>query len=124
MQPLKVIPVLRVLDQNKTLEFYVGWLGFSLEWQHEPDPAVPAYMEISLNDIVLHLSESYGDCPAAAKVFIECTGLEKWHKQISVKGYQNSHPELIKAAWGNTLTMELYDPAGNKLLFCQNIDHE
>jgi catechol 2,3-dioxygenase-like lactoylglutathione lyase family enzyme len=124
MQPLKVIPVLRIFDYEKTIEFYIEWLGFHLEWQHEPEKDQPVYMEIALNEITLHLTEHHGDCSAGGKVFIECTGLEQLHKRLTDKNYKYNKPTLVKSDWGNAVTMELHDPFGNRLLFCQNINHE
>ena len=34
MKAEKVIPVLRIFDYNKAIEFYVDWLGFKVEWEH------------------------------------------------------------------------------------------
>ena len=30
-----VISVLRILDFNKVKEFYIDWLGFTIDWQYQ-----------------------------------------------------------------------------------------
>ena len=38
------IPILRVYDIPKALEYYVDFLGFALDWQHQFAPDLPLYM--------------------------------------------------------------------------------
>ena len=37
----KTIPILRIFDETKTREFYVGFLGFKIDWEHRFSPDVP-----------------------------------------------------------------------------------
>lgn len=112
----KVIPVLRIFDEAKTYEFYVDWLGFTIDWKHRYEDNLPLYMQVSKDDIVLHLSEHHGDCCPGAKVFIECTGLKEYQQLLINKQYKYYRPGLEDAPWG-AITMEVGDPFGNKLLF-------
>lgn len=80
MKASKVIPVLRIFDQAKALEFYVDWLGFAIDWTHRFDDNAPVYMQISNNGIILHLSEHHGDSTPGGKVFIECDSVSELHK--------------------------------------------
>ena len=57
-------PIFRIFDYAKVIEFYVEWLGFKIDWEHKPDNS-PIYMQISLGDIIIHLSEHHGDCSPA-----------------------------------------------------------
>ncbi|MES1217075.1 MAG: glyoxalase superfamily protein, partial [Bacteroidota bacterium] len=50
------IPVLRIFDVAKAKEFYIDWLEFKLEWEHTFDENFPLYMEISKDNIKIHLS--------------------------------------------------------------------
>ena len=52
----QVIPILRIFDEAKTLEFYVEWLGFKVDWTHRFDKNEPLYMQVSRDGLVLHLS--------------------------------------------------------------------
>ena len=43
----KVVPVLRIFDYAKTIEFYVDWLGFTIDWEHCFGDNSPLYMQVS-----------------------------------------------------------------------------
>ena len=116
----KVIPVLRIFDLAKAKEFYLDWLGFTIDWEHRFTKNFPLYMQISLEDIVLHLTEHYGDCTPGSKVFIETKGIDELHKSLVSKKYNYLNPG-IELAPGNAKTMELIDPFGNKLLFNESL---
>ena len=57
----RVVPVLRIFDVGKAKEFYAGFLGFTIDWEHRFDDRAPLYMQVSRNGLVLHLSEHHGD---------------------------------------------------------------
>ena len=38
------IPVLRIFSVDKAREFYMDFLGFSLDWEHRFSPDLPLYM--------------------------------------------------------------------------------
>ncbi len=40
----QTIPILRIFDEEKAREFYVDFLGMSLEWAHRFEPGLPIYM--------------------------------------------------------------------------------
>ncbi|MBB4805779.1 catechol 2,3-dioxygenase-like lactoylglutathione lyase family enzyme [Chryseobacterium defluvii] len=61
MKAEQVIPILRIFDYRKTVEFYVDWLGFEIVWEHSFEENTPVYMEVKKNNITLHLSEHHGD---------------------------------------------------------------
>ncbi|MRG44141.1 VOC family protein [Chitinophaga sp. SYP-B3965] len=114
----KVIPVLRIFDYAKAKEFYIDWLGFSIEWEHRFEENFPIYMQVKKGGIVLHLTEHHGDCSPGSKVFIETTGVTEYHRQLSEKDYRYNKPGLEQAFW-NAPCMEVTDPFGNKLLFTE-----
>lgn len=37
----KVIPVLRIFDYKKAIEFYVDWLEFKIDWEHTFEENTP-----------------------------------------------------------------------------------
>jgi uncharacterized glyoxalase superfamily protein PhnB len=116
MENKKVIPVLRIFDYNKAIEFYVDWLGFQIDWEHHFDSNSPAYLQITRDFITLHLSEHHGDCSPGAKVFIEYPDLKSYHQKLLAKSYKYNRPGLEKAFYG-AWTMEVTDPFANRLLF-------
>jgi len=56
-----VIPVLRIFDIEKAEGFYLGFLGFTVDWDHRFDPTAPLYRQILRGNPILHLSEHHGD---------------------------------------------------------------
>ena len=56
----RTIPTLRIFDSGKAREFYIGFLGFKVDFEHRFEPDLPLFMQISMGDIVLYLSEHHG----------------------------------------------------------------
>jgi Glyoxalase superfamily protein len=46
-----VIPVLRIFNIAKGDEFYLGFLGFNVDWDHRVDPIAPLCRQISRGSI-------------------------------------------------------------------------
>ena len=110
------IPILRIFDRAKALEFYAGFLGFRVDWEHRFDADAPLYMQVSLENCVLHLTEHHGDCCPGSTVFLRVSGLEDYHREIVAKGYGYMRPGVELAPW-NAKLMEVTDPFGNRLRF-------
>jgi hypothetical protein len=63
-----VVPVLRIFDIDKADEFYQGFLGFKVDWDHRFDQSAPLYRQISRGNLILHLSEHHGDGSPGARI--------------------------------------------------------
>lgn len=112
----RVVPILRIFDVGKAREFYLDYLGFTVDWEHRFDDNSPLYLQVSLGALVLHLSEHYGDaCPGAA-IRLQMTGLRTFHQRLSAKKYRYLNPGIEETPWGS-LCMTLLDPFGNRLAF-------
>ena len=37
-------PILRIFDEARAREFYVDFLGFSVDWEHRFDSTLPLYL--------------------------------------------------------------------------------
>lgn len=118
LQGIEVIPMLRIFDKKKVEEFYVDWLGFTIEWEHRFEEKAPLYMEITRPGIKIHLTEHHGDCTPGGKVFIVCSGLREFHQHVLNKNYPYNRPGIEMASWGS-LCMTVIDPFGNQLLFTE-----
>jgi hypothetical protein len=68
------IPILRIFSVEKAREFYLSFLGFSVDWEHRFDDDLPVYMQISRPGLTLHLSEHHGDACPGATVLISMSG--------------------------------------------------
>jgi catechol 2,3-dioxygenase-like lactoylglutathione lyase family enzyme len=119
-----VIPILRIYDYDKTIEFYVNWLGFKIDWQHEFEPGTtPKFMQASLRGIRLYLSEHHGDGSPNTHINIEgFEGLREYHKMLIAKKYKYNRPGIRIPEWDPaTISVTVIDPVGNQLTFTEKV---
>jgi uncharacterized glyoxalase superfamily protein PhnB len=112
----QTIPIIRIFDEAKAREFYLKFLGMSVDWEHRFEEGFPLYMQVSRGDLVLHLSEHSGDCTPGAKMFVNTDDLEGLYDEITSRGYRYSRPEITTAPWGDRI-FEVVDPFSNRILF-------
>lgn len=115
----RVVPILRIFSVDKAKEFYVGFLGFAVDWEHRFDDSAPVYLQVSRGGLVLHLSEHHGDACPGATLFARMTGLDDFHREITATGYRFMRPGIEPAPW-NARAMEVIDPFGNRLRFSED----
>ena len=109
-------PILRIFDETKAREFYVGFLGFQVDWEHRFEPGLPLYLQVSRGGCVLHLSEHHGDCCPGAAMRIEVDDIDALHAELANKDYAYARPGIDAMPWG-TRDMSVKDPFGNRLTF-------
>ncbi len=116
----KVIPILRIFDYDKAHEFYIRWLGFKIDWEHQP-PETPVYLQISRGDITLHLSEHHGDGSPGACIFIDhFPDLNDYHQALLNQAYKYNRPGIHTPFYDQrALEMTVNDPFGNRLIFVE-----
>ena len=112
----QVVPILRIFDESKAREFYVDFLGFTVDWEHRFAPDLPLYMQVSRAGMSLHLSGHHGDCCPGSTVLVHTTGIEALHRELGAKQYKYNRPGLETAPW-TAKVMEVADPFGNRLRF-------
>lgn len=112
----QTIPILRIFSVEKAREFYLGFLGFRLDWEHRFDADAPAYMQISRGGCTFHLSEHHGDACPGSTVFLRVKGLDDYHREIRAKGYGYPRPGIERTFHGS-VGMEVIDPFGNRIRF-------
>ncbi len=117
---LRTVPILRMFDLDRTLDFYRGFLGFGLDWEHRFEPGMPAFVQVSLGECLLHLSQHHGDATPGSALTIEVAGLDAYHAEVTSKGYAFMRPGIETEEWGMR-TMTVYDPASNKIHFSERI---
>ena len=110
------VPVLRIFDEGKAREFYVGFLGFSVDWEHRFGDDFPLYMQVSRDDCVIHLSEHHGDGNPGAALKIQTDDLGGLNRALLDKQYRYARPGVEATPW-NTNEMTITDPFGNRLIF-------
>lgn len=112
----QTIPIIRIFDEGKAKDFYLGFLGMKLDWEHRFEPDFPIYLQVSRQNMVFHLSEHSGDCTPGSKVFVNTKNLDIYYKEIASKGYKYNKPEITTAPWGSRV-FEVIDPFSNRVLF-------
>lgn len=112
------IPILRIFAVGKAKEFYVDFLGFTIDWEHRFGDNFPLYAQISRTGLKLHLSEHHGDASPGSTVFIWMRGIAEYHRELTAKNYRYYRPGLEDAPW-DAKVMQVGDPFGNKLRFSE-----
>lgn len=121
MQLGATIPIFRMFDEEKAKEFYVGFLGFSKDWEHRFGEDFPLYMQVSKDGCVIHLSGHHGDCCPGGAVRVDTKGVKEFCEVLREKGYKHAKPGYGKTE-RQTIEMSIIDPFGNKLTFVERID--
>jgi uncharacterized glyoxalase superfamily protein PhnB len=114
----RVVPILRIFDIAKAGEFYQGFLGFMVDWDHRFDANAPLYRQVSRDGLILHLSEHHGDGSPGARLRVMMDGVAAFHREITSRGYRYMRPGLETTPWG-TLETGVIDPFGNHIRFCE-----
>ena len=112
----EAVPILRIFDLPRAKDFYLGFLGFTVDWENRTGESGPWYLQISRGGLVLHLSEHHGDGTPGSGVFVRTTELDAFHAEITSKGYPFMRPGIEEAPWGGRI-MTVIDSFQSKLHF-------
>ena len=112
----KAIPIIRIFDEGKAKDFYVNFLGMTIDWEHRFEPDYPIYMQVSRDNLVFHLSEHSGDGSPGTKIFVHVSELDALFRELKESRYKYSRPSIEKAPWGARV-FEVTDPFSNIILF-------
>jgi uncharacterized glyoxalase superfamily protein PhnB len=110
------VPILRIFDEAKAREFYVEFLGFTVNWEHRFDDDFPIYMQISRDNCLIHLSEHHGDCSPGSALRIETDDVSALNHELLAKQYRYAKPGMESTPW-QTKEMTISDPFGNRSIF-------
>ncbi len=114
------VPILRSFDGTRACEFYLDFLGFTLDREHRFAPDLPLYMQIRCDDAVSHLSEHHGDAPPGERVRIATDDVAALCRELTARAYPFARPGLQDQPWGQR-ELRVTDPFGNGLVFWQDI---
>jgi catechol 2,3-dioxygenase-like lactoylglutathione lyase family enzyme len=114
------VPILRIFDRGKAVEFYVDYLGFILDWEHggHADHS-PLYAQVSRGAARLHLSEHHGDASPGGAALIPVTDIAALHGELHGRDYDYARPGIRDEDWGRVLVV--IDPFHNRLVFHQPV---
>jgi uncharacterized glyoxalase superfamily protein PhnB len=116
----RTIPILRMFDVAKAREFFIEYLGFTVDFEHRFHDGAPLFIGISRGDVVLFLSEHHGDGSPGVHVVVELYGIEDLHRELASKGYKYMNPVIQTREWG-TRELGVIDPCGNQIIFSERI---
>ncbi|WP_426241783.1 glyoxalase superfamily protein [Nocardioides sp. LHG3406-4] len=117
---LEAVPILRIFDVQKAKDFYVGYLGFTLDWEHRFEPSLPLYAQVSRGAVRLHLSEHHGDGTPGTSILVAVGDARGLHAELRARDYDMLRPGLEHEEWGLVVTVT--DPFGNSLRFHEATD--
>jgi hypothetical protein len=112
------IPVLRSFDDVRAREFYLGYLGFTVEFEHRFESQAPLYMRLRRDRFVLDLSEHHGDGTPGSTIWVPVDDVEALHAELHATAYSRMNPGIDVDAPGGP-TIDVIDPFANTIRFCQ-----
>jgi catechol 2,3-dioxygenase-like lactoylglutathione lyase family enzyme len=112
----RAIPIFRIYSLEKAREFYVGFLGFKVDWEHRFEPDAPVFMQVSRDGLLIYLSEHHGDGTPGSVAYVTMTGVRELHRELNDKNYRHNHPGLQEQEWGRT-ELTVVDPFNNRITF-------
>jgi catechol 2,3-dioxygenase-like lactoylglutathione lyase family enzyme len=81
------VPILRIFSVDKAKEFYLDYLGFTLDWEHRFEEGLPLYAQVRRSGLTLHLSEHHGDATPGSTVFVPVEDIDALHRELAAKPY-------------------------------------
>jgi catechol 2,3-dioxygenase-like lactoylglutathione lyase family enzyme len=112
----RAIPIFRIYSLEKAREFYVGFLGFNVDWEHRFEPDAPVFMQVSRDGLLIYLSEHHGDGTPGSIAYVAMTGVRDLHRELNDKKYRHNRPGLQQQEWGRT-ELTVTDPFNNRITF-------
>jgi catechol 2,3-dioxygenase-like lactoylglutathione lyase family enzyme len=112
----RAMPVFRIYSLEKAHEFYVGFLGFKVDWEHRFEPDGPVYMQVSRDGLAIHLSEHHGDGTPGSVAYVYIEGAQGLHRELNDRNYRHNRPDLQRRDWGMT-EVAVVDPFNNRIVF-------
>ncbi len=119
----QTIPILRIFDVTKAREFYVDYLGGTVDWEHRFGEHMPLYLQVSRGAMCLHLTEHHGDATPGSAVLLQVQDVDALLAELRAKPYRFLNPSVEIAPW-NAKLMTLMDPFGNRLRFNEALDDD
>jgi hypothetical protein len=117
----RIAPIFRIFSLEKAREFYIDFLGCKVDWEHRFEPSAPVYMQVSRDELVLHLSEHHGDGTPGSVVYVYMTDIAALHRELNDKKYRYNRPGLEQMEWG-MMQMTVIDPFNNRICFGEPVE--
>ena len=110
------VPIIRVSDIGAAEYFYCSVLGFTKRGEYVATADGPAYMTVSRDGAILHISSFPGDSAYGAAVYFDVEDVDTLYDSFRKAGLEKAHLEPTDQTWDRR---EIYvlDPDGNCLRF-------
>ena len=111
-----IVPILKVRDIERALDFYCGILGCQEEFRFRLSEHGPFYAGVRYDGHPLHLSTFGGDSVIGAAVYFYVEDVDSLYERFKASGLTKAEMEPTNQDWQQR---ELYirDPDGNALRF-------
>ena len=116
----QTIPILRIFDLAKAREFYVDYLGMTVDWEHRFEPGFPLFAQLTRDGQTIFLTEHSGDCEVGGAVYFIVDDVDSLYRAFSAANVPIEQPPH-DTDWGSR-EMLLRDPDGNRLRFATHLD--
>jgi catechol 2,3-dioxygenase-like lactoylglutathione lyase family enzyme len=116
----RAIPILRIFDVDKAREFYLGFLGFNVDFEHRFHDDAPLFMGISRGGLQIFLSEHHGDGTPGTHVRIDVDGIDELLAELNAKHYKYYNPSIQTQDWGQR-ELTVIDPFNNRVTFSEPV---
>jgi catechol 2,3-dioxygenase-like lactoylglutathione lyase family enzyme len=126
MQFIKVIPLMKSIDMDQSLDFYTRILDFEKDGRWSSTGST-SFSQIHRDDIYIQLSTHGGDGTAGNVATVVVEGIDELFEKYVLRGLDTKekvnspvHQGPIDQTWG---WREFYvtDPSGNTLRFVQKL---
>ena len=111
----RVFPQLRITDWKRTQQFYVGGLGFAIDWEHRFEPGFPVFAQLTRDGLSVFLTEHAGDCQVGGAAYFVVDDVDALYDEIHRKGIKVHEPPTDSSYGRREMTLK--DPDGNTLRF-------
>jgi hypothetical protein len=123
--PTTTIPVLRIFSEQAAKEFYLDYLGFTLDFGG-PAGGDLFYGQVSRPGATLQLTEQRYEAGPGATVDIWLTGLAEFRDELWGKVNGGQGPAVgvppVEEVWWGARVMVVSDPFGNHLRLSEPLD--
>lgn len=116
----QAVPMVRIFDVAKAHEFYLGFLGFKVDWEHRYGDNFPLYTQVSRGDLRLHLTEHAGDASPGGNMVVYMKGVRAFQKELIARNYRYMKPGVEEE--DGRLETAVIDPFGNRIRFMEIIE--
>jgi catechol 2,3-dioxygenase-like lactoylglutathione lyase family enzyme len=110
-----VIPQFRITDARRSVPFYVDGLGFAVDWQHQFEPGLPLFMQLTRTGQTIFLTEHAGDGQVGGAAYFLVPDVDACYEAFVAGGISTIDPPA-DTPW-KTREVVVTDPDGNRLRF-------